>query len=98
MCRDVADRYIESHPEMKDYKIDIMVTLCLLTGVIQLIVGILRLGMWTTLMSDNFLDAFLMACAILIFNSQMPGFLGVKVTGEYTNLTPLPFINVSSGR
>ncbi len=76
MCRNVITNF-SGNFEYPPIGIDILVTLCFMTGIIQFVIGILRLGNLSLLFSDNFLSAFTVACSILIVNSQIPPTIGI---------------------
>lgn len=76
MCRNVITNF-SGNFEKPPGGIEILVTLCFMTGIIQFVIGILRLGNLSLLFSDNFLSAFTVACSILIVNSQIPPTIGI---------------------
>lgn len=78
MCRNVITNFSGSGFDKPPNGIEILITLCFMTGCIQFIIGIFRLGNLSLLFSDNFLSAFTVACSILIVNSQIPPTLGIN--------------------
>jgi len=56
--------------------------LALVVGVVRLLVGALKGGWISYLMSRPMLDGFAAGAAILIVSSQLPGALGVEATGD----------------
>ena len=93
MCRNVIKNY--NGPEATN--IEILITLCFMTGVLQFVLGFFRLGNLSLLFSDNFLCAFSVGCSVLIFNSQMAATLGISYSSDENNYLGIPSdcINVS---
>jgi SulP family sulfate permease len=56
--------------------------LALVVGIVRVLVGTLRGGWISYLMSRPMLDAFAAGAGILIVSSQLPGALGVEATGD----------------
>ena len=63
------------------------VVLAGLTGVLQLLFGILRLGGLVSLLSRPVLSGFVSAAAVLIIVSQLDTLLGVRAEGSYLHET-----------
>lgn len=73
-------------------------SLCLVVGVIQLIMFVLRLGIISSLLSETLVSGFTTGAAIHVFTSQVKDLLGIKLTPtvgnfkvilvSYTNKTP----------
>lgn len=61
---------------VKDHGLDYLLAATLLTGVIQIIAGILRLGSLLRFVSRSVVTGFVNALAILIFLAQLPEFEG----------------------
>lgn len=61
---------------VKEHGIEYMLAATLLTGVIQIIAGALRLGQWIEYVSKSVVTGFVNALAILIFMAQLPEFNG----------------------
>ncbi|XP_006819185.2 prestin-like [Saccoglossus kowalevskii] len=62
--------------------VDAAVIMALLVGVIQLAMGILRLGWVTVYLSDPFISGYLTGAACRVFTSQIDAMVGVKVRGH----------------
>lgn len=63
---------------VKDHGIEYMLAATLLTGVIQILAGFLRLGQWIEYVSKSVITGFVNALAILIFMAQLPEFNGAS--------------------
>ena len=61
---------------VKEHGIEYMLAATLLTGVIQILAGFLRLGQWIEYVSKSVVTGFVNALAILIFMAQLPEFSG----------------------
>lgn len=61
---------------VKEHGIEYMLAATLLTGVIQILAGFLRLGQWIEYVSKSVVTGFVNALAILIFMAQLPEFNG----------------------
>ncbi len=84
----VYDDYVQA-------KIGIAVSLTLMMGMFQLLMGVLRLGVIATFMSMPFIGSFLTGSAVVIVVSQLPALLDLKVprhSGLFS--TPLRFYEV----
>lgn len=57
--------------------IDVLTSLCLLVGIIQLLLGALRLGVVGILLSDTLVSAFVVGSACHVFTSQVLSLLGL---------------------
>lgn len=62
---------------VKEHGIEYMLAATLLTGVIQILAGLLRLGQWIEYVSKSVVTGFVNALAILIFMAQLPELNGV---------------------
>lgn len=58
--------------------IDVLTSLCLLVGIIQLLLGVLRLGVVGILLSDTLVSAFVVGSACHVFTSQVLSLLGLS--------------------
>lgn len=63
---------------VKEHGIEYMLAATLLTGVIQILAGFLRLGQWIEYVSKSVVTGFVNALAILIFMAQLPEFNGAN--------------------
>ncbi|HIG14060.1 MAG TPA: SulP family inorganic anion transporter [Gammaproteobacteria bacterium] len=63
--------------------VTLALTLTLMVGVFQLALGILRLGTLVDFISHTVVVGFITGAAILIFASQIPGFLGLSSTNRW---------------
>ncbi len=70
-------------PGSADY-VALALTLTLMVGVFQLALGMLRLGTLVDFISHTVVVGFITGAAILIFASQIPGFLGLSSTNRWT--------------
>jgi len=61
---------------VKEHGLEYMLAATLLTGVIQIFAGLLRLGQWIEYVSKSVVTGFVNALAILIFMAQLPEFNG----------------------
>ena len=61
---------------VKEHGIEYMLAATLLTGVIQILAGFMRLGQWIEYVSKSVVTGFVNALAILIFMAQLPEFGG----------------------
>jgi sulfate permease, SulP family len=61
---------------VKEHGLEYMLAATLLTGVIQILAGFLRLGQWIEYVSRSVVTGFVNALAILIFMAQLPEFNG----------------------
>lgn len=61
---------------VKDYGLQYLLAATLLTGVLQIIAGLLRLGSLLRFVSKSVMTGFVNALAILIFMAQLPEFSG----------------------
>jgi SulP family sulfate permease len=61
---------------VKEHGIEYMLAATLLTGVIQILAGFLRLGQWIEYVSKSVVTGFVNSLAILIFMAQLPEFNG----------------------
>ncbi len=59
---------------VKEHGLEYMLAATLLTGVIQILAGFLRLGQWIEYVSKSVVTGFVNALAILIFMAQLPEF------------------------
>ncbi len=63
--------------------VTLALTLTLMVGVFQLALGMLRLGTLVDFISHTVVVGFITGAAILIFASQIPGFLGLSSTNRW---------------
>lgn len=77
-----------------DAYITMVLFLALITGVVQLLMGLLRMGFMVHFMSHPVITGFVAAAAILIAMSQVSNLTGVSVSGSglYHQLTGLPTV------
>ncbi len=85
-----------SPPGSADYHLAAL-TLALLSGAFMVLMGLLRLGFLTQLLSHPVISAFISAAAILIAGSQVRHLLGITTTGKtLPELLPSVAANLSS--
>ena len=83
--------------ELEDYedsKVQVMTSICLLTGLWQLLLGLVRIGSVALIFSDPLISAFSSSAAIIVTVSQVPTALGIQ--GLAKGAGPLALIRVSS--
>ncbi|XP_046331288.2 prestin-like isoform X1 [Haliotis rufescens] len=61
------------------FKISVAATVCFLTGLIQIGMGIFRVGFLTTYMSDSLVSGFTTGAAVHVFTSQVKYVFGIKI-------------------
>ncbi len=61
---------------VREHGLEYMLAATLLTGVIQMLAGMFRLGGWIRFVSKSVVTGFVNALAILIFMAQLPHFVG----------------------
>ncbi len=66
-------------PEFVQAKIGIAVSLTLMIGLFQLLMGVFRVGIIATFMSMTFVSGFLTGSAVVIITNQLPGLLGLTL-------------------
>ncbi len=66
---------LTDEPEFVQAKIGIAVSLTLMIGLFQLLMGVFRVGIIATFMSMTFISSFLTGSAVVIIISQLPGLL-----------------------
>ena len=74
------DINLDDIPAFLDYKEEIAMGVALLTGLIMIVLGLLKLGFITYYLSESFFAAFTSAAAVHIGTSQVPAMLGLKVS------------------
>lgn len=72
---------------VRDHGLDYLLAATILTGVIQLIFGLLKLGSLMRFVSRSVVTGFVNALAILIFMAQMPELIGEHITWHVYALT-----------
>ncbi|KAH9409972.1 hypothetical protein TYRP_009720 [Tyrophagus putrescentiae] len=70
--------------------IEVLTSLCLLVGIIQFVLGLLRLGIVATLLSEPIISAFCVAAAIHVFTSQVFALVDVD-SAERPGEPDIPF-------
>lgn len=69
----------EDIPEFMDYKEATAMGIAFFTGMILILMGMLKLGFITAYLSDSFFSAFTSGAGVHIATSQLPAILGVKI-------------------
>lgn len=69
----------EDIPEFMDFKEATAMGIAFFTGLILLVMGVLKLGFITAYLSDSFFSAFTSGAGVHIATSQIPAILGLKV-------------------
>lgn len=75
----VTEPIWEDIPEFMDYKEGVALSIALISGLMLLIMGFLRLGFVTAYLSESFFNAFTSGAAVHIATSQVPALLGLHV-------------------
>ena len=70
---------LDAVPEYLDYKEGVAMTVTLITGLMMVMMGFLKLGFITAYLSESFFAAFTSGAAIHIATSQVPAMLGISV-------------------
>uniref|UniRef100_A0A1I8FDK8 STAS domain-containing protein n=1 Tax=Macrostomum lignano TaxID=282301 RepID=A0A1I8FDK8_9PLAT len=83
-----ADQSWGSDPLIRS-RVSLACATCLCVGLIQLLMGILRLGFLTRYLSDPLISGFTMGVAVHVFSSQIKYVLGISVPGR-NGLASLP--------
>nr|CAX69407.1 cadherin, EGF LAG seven-pass G-type receptor 3 [Schistosoma japonicum] len=82
---DVNNRSLEKYQvfnenqQIDDFRLQIVVTVCILAGLFQLVLGIVRLDVLVVYISEPLLGGFTCASAIHVFSSQLNGLFGIKL-------------------
>ncbi|CAH8542372.1 unnamed protein product [Heterobilharzia americana] len=81
---DVDNRSLEKYQvfnesQLDDFRLRVVVTVCILAGLLQLILGTLRLGVLVVYMSEPLLSGFTCASAVHVFASQLNGLFGIRL-------------------
>ena len=76
--------------------IEIVTSLCLLVGLLQMVFGLLRLGSVSLILSDQLISGFSCGASISVIMSQIPSVLDVKIpeSGGPLSLVYVSVINV----
>ncbi|XP_027196854.2 anion exchange transporter-like [Dermatophagoides pteronyssinus] len=96
-CKDVIESFQfvnddnNLQQQQQQYEpIEILITLCLLVGIIQLILGIFRLGILSIILSDTLISAFIVGSAVHVFTNQIFDFIGIESKNDEDYQIPLP--------
>ena len=79
------------HPDAS--RIQVMTTVCLMTGLWQILLGIIGIGSVSLIFSDQLISGFSASAAITVVMSQVPTALGIQ--GVLKSAGPLSLIRVS---
>ncbi|KAK0053470.1 prestin [Biomphalaria pfeifferi] len=77
---------LDEVPEYLDFKENLSMAITLITGIMMIAMGFLKLGFITAYLSESFFVAFTSAAAVHIAISQLPAMLGLKIaraSGSY---------------
>ena len=77
------------HEHLTDVKIGLALSVSLLIGIFQFVMGMVGLGAVATFMSMPFIGSFLTAAAVHIITSQVPAMLGITIRG-HTGIFKVP--------
>ncbi|XP_012941796.1 prestin-like [Aplysia californica] len=70
---------LDEVPEYLDFKEELAMGVALISGIMMIAMGFLKLGFITAYLSESFFTAFTSAAAVHIGTSQLPAMLGIKV-------------------
>ncbi|XP_059156866.1 prestin-like isoform X2 [Physella acuta] len=70
---------LDDLPEYMDFKENLAMAITLITGIMMIAMGFLKLGFITAYLSESFFTAFTSAAAVHIGISQVPAMLGIKI-------------------
>ncbi|KAF7492369.1 Sulfate transporter [Sarcoptes scabiei] len=70
--------------------IDVLTALCLLVGIIQFCLGLLKMGLMSIILSDHLTSAFVVSSSIHVFTNQIFGILGIESSDDEEYQLPLP--------
>ncbi|KAL8602028.1 hypothetical protein ACOMHN_008519 [Nucella lapillus] len=70
---------LDDVPEYLDYKEEIAMGVAFVSGLMMIVLGLLKLGFITFYLSESFFTAFTSAAAVHIGTSQVPAMLGLKL-------------------
>ncbi|VDP47047.1 unnamed protein product [Schistosoma mattheei] len=65
--------------QIDDFRLTVVITVCILTGLFQVALGILRLGVLVVYISEPLLSGFTCASAVHVFTSQLNGLFGIRL-------------------
>ncbi|CAH8846163.1 unnamed protein product [Trichobilharzia szidati] len=77
--RSLEKYQVFNETQLDDFRVKIVVTVCILGGIFQLLLGIFRLGMLVVYMSAPLLGGFTCASAVHVFASQLNGLFGIRL-------------------
>ncbi|CAG5135998.1 unnamed protein product [Candidula unifasciata] len=70
---------LDDIPEYLDFKVELAMGVTLISGIMMIVMGFLKLGFITAYLSESFFTAFTSAAAVHIGVSQLPAMLGIKI-------------------
>ncbi|VDP57213.1 unnamed protein product [Schistosoma curassoni] len=70
---------IFNEKQIDDFRLTVVITVCILTGLFQVALGILRLGVLVVYISEPLLSGFTCASAVHVFTSQLNGLFGIRL-------------------
>uniref|UniRef100_A0A5K4F394 STAS domain-containing protein n=2 Tax=Schistosoma mansoni TaxID=6183 RepID=A0A5K4F394_SCHMA len=81
---DVNNRSLEKYnvyngKQIDDFRLTVVITVCILTGLFQVALGVLRLGVLVVYISEPLLSGFTCASAVHVFTSQLNGLFGIQL-------------------
>ncbi|CAH8575480.1 unnamed protein product [Schistosoma rodhaini] len=81
---DVNNRSLEKYnvyngKQIDDFRLTVVITVCILTGLFQVALGVLRLGVLVVYISEPLLSGFTCASAVHVFTSQLNGLFGIRL-------------------
>ncbi len=79
-----------------DAWVGLAIWLALYSGLLQLLLGVFRMGSITNLVSQSVVTGFMNAAAVIIMLSQLPQLLGIAFHMQHW-MSPFAFITVSNG-
>ena len=95
----VTDRMVNQHinlnitnqTEVDQYRVQVVTSLALLVGLIQIIMGICQLGILTSFFSDTFISSYTCGSAIHVFVSQVKDLFGISNAAKYEGILKIPY-------
>ncbi|CAI2727753.1 unnamed protein product [Schistosoma spindalis] len=65
--------------QIDDFRLTVVITVCILTGLFQVALGVLHLGVLVVYISEPLLSGFTCASAVHVFTSQLNGLFGIRL-------------------
>lgn len=75
---------------LENYKVEVAMSLSLLVGIFQILMGLFGLGIISNYFSDSFISSYTCGSAVHVFISQIKDLFGIRGTKAYEE--PLKFL------